>query len=170
MRLVRRLLVTAAAMVAVSVPFITPASAAGNDYPWRYDSSWSADPFGFTKRQCVSFAAWEMAQRRHPIYNTAATQWGSAYNWDNAAARLQKHVWRTPRVGTVAQWNAYERSAYYSPGSTRPNGYTQAGPYGHVAVVTYVYGDGSVRVEQYNMSGNRSYSTMRVKAPRYLYI
>jgi surface antigen len=35
--------------------------------------------------------------------------------------------------------------------------------------VTHVYSDGSVQIEQYNMSGTRSYSTMRVKAPRYLY-
>ena len=33
-----------------------------------------------------------------------------------------------------------------------------------------VYSDGSVKVEQYNVGGNRAYSVMRVKAPRYIYI
>ena len=34
--------------------------------------------------------------------------------------------------------------------------------------LTKVYSDGSVQVAQYNGDGSRSYSTMRVKAPRYL--
>jgi hypothetical protein len=35
--------------------------------------------------------------------------------------------------------------------------------------VRAVYADGSALIEQYNMFSSRSYSTMRVKAPRYLY-
>ena len=35
--------------------------------------------------------------------------------------------------------------------------------------VKQVNSDGSALVEQYNLSGNRSYSLTRVKAPRYLY-
>ena len=46
----------------------------------------------------------------------------------------------------------------------------RAGSYGHVAYVEAVYADGSVRLAQYNMYGNRSYSLMRAKAPRYLYL
>jgi len=34
--------------------------------------------------------------------------------------------------------------------------------------VKAVYADGSALVEQYNLSGDRAYSVMRVKAPRYL--
>ena len=30
--------------------------------------------------------------------------------------------------------------------------------------------DGSVQVAQYNGTGDRAYSTMRVRAPRYLYL
>jgi len=36
--------------------------------------------------------------------------------------------------------------------------------------VLSVYSDGSVLVEQYNLYGDESYSTMRVKAPRYLHL
>jgi surface antigen len=39
-----------------------------------------------------------------------------------------------------------------------------------VGWVKQVYADGSALVEQYNMGGDRSYSVMRVKAPRYLLI
>jgi surface antigen len=46
----------------------------------------------------------------------------------------------------------------------------RAGMYGHVGYVQGVYSDGSVSVAQYNMNGNRSYSTARVRAPRYLYV
>jgi len=33
-----------------------------------------------------------------------------------------------------------------------------------------VYSDGSAQIEQYNMSGLRTWSTMHVRAPRYLYV
>ena len=35
--------------------------------------------------------------------------------------------------------------------------------------VRAVYSDGSALVEQYNLNGQRSYGTTRVRAPRYLY-
>ena len=74
-----------------------------------------------------------------------------------------------PVVGAIAQWNAGERSPWWANGSPTANGYIQAGPYGHVGIVKQVNADGSALVEQYNMSGSRSYSITRVKAPRYLY-
>ncbi len=149
-------------------PFLaTPALASGDDYPYRTDTTRASDPWGFTKRQCVSFAAWELKQRGHPLSN-AGNVWGNAYHWDDAARAKHFIVTTTPKVGAVAQWNASERSAYYP--SSGGSGYLQAGSYGHVAVVIRVYADRSVQVEQYNMSGNRSYSSMHVKAPRYLYL
>lgn len=143
------------------------ASASGDDYPYRSDSTQSADPWGFTKRQCVSFAAWELKQHGTTISN-ASQRWGNARDWDDAAKRLGKRVTSTAKVGAIAQWNAGERSTYYPAGGG--TGTLTAGSYGHVAYVTNVYGDGSVRIEQYNMSGNRAYSAMRVRAPRYLYV
>ena len=145
----------------------SPAHAAGNDYPYASDTTQSSDQWGFTKRQCVSFAAWELAQVGHRI-NNANNAWGNASHWDETARASGYRLSATPVLGAVAQWNAGERSAYYPAGGG--TGYLQAGTYGHVAMVIKVYADTSVQVEQYNLSGNRSYSTMHVKAPRYLYI
>lgn len=148
-----------------------PAGAAtsGDDYPYRADTTQSADRWGFTKRQCVSFAAWRLAQHSHTISNSRQ-RWGSAYHWDETARALGDLVSRTPQVGTIAQWNAYESSPYYGGGSTTTNGTMRAGGYGHVAYVTRVWADRSVSVEQYNLNGARSYSSVHVKAPRYLYV
>ena len=165
----RRLLVLVLSVLALSLTTAAPASAAGDDYPWRSDQTWTADWYGFTKRQCTSFAAWRLAQRGTPIRN-ATQRWGSAHNWDDAAYRLRHGRGYKPVVGAIAHWNAGEAGRYYSPGSTVANGSFRAGSAGHVAYVQSVHADGSVTVAQYNMYGSRSYSTMRVKAPRYLYI
>ncbi|MCU1592980.1 MAG: hypothetical protein JWO12_372 [Frankiales bacterium] len=161
------MLAIAAIVGALLSPFLAaPAHASGDDYPYRTDTTQAADPWGFTKRQCVSFAAWELKQAGVTLSNSDNT-WGSAYHWDDAAKAKGIRIGVTPVVGAIAQWNANERSTYY-PGGTA-TGYIQAGAYGHVAVVIRTYADKSALVEQYNMSGNRSYSTMHVKAPRYLY-
>lgn len=164
----RHLLAIAALVGALLSPFLaTPAQAAGDDYPYRTATTNTADPWGFTKRQCVSFAAWELKQRGRPISN-AGNVWGSAYRWDDTARAKHIVISTRPKVGAIAQWNSNERSAFYPSGGG--TGYLQAGGYGHVALVTRVYSNLTVQVEQYNMSGTRSYSTMHVKAPRYLYI
>ncbi len=167
--LTRRLLTLLALICALlgSLPPLSAARASGGDYPWRTNTTNTADPFGFTKRQCVSFAAWELYQHGHRISN-ATQHWGSADHWDDAARALGKVVTTRPKAGAVAQWEPYEKSTYYP--STGGTGWIQAGAYGHVAYVTGVYSNGSVRVEQYNLFGSRSYSAMRVRAPRYLYI
>ena len=168
MRLIQRLLVGLTTAVSLMTLVASPASASGDDYPWRTSTSNSLDTWGFTQRQCVSFVAWREAQAGRAMSN-AQQQWGSALNWDEAAARLGVAVGTRPVVGAIAQWNAYERSPWWANGSSTPNGYIQAGAYGHVGIVKQVNSDGSAIVEQYNLSGNRSYSLTRVKAPRYLY-
>jgi surface antigen len=164
-----RLLSVIALLAALMVPFLaSPAHAAGNDYPYRNStSSTASDRWGFTQRQCVSFTAWRLAQH-HRTINNSGNAWGNASHWDEAARAKRITISSRPRVGAVAQWNAGEKSAYYAQGGG--TGYLQAGPYGHVAYVTAVYRDGSVTVEQYNVNGNRSYSTMHVRANRYLYV
>ena len=152
---------------ALSVVAAPAAHASGDDYPYRTDTTQSADPWGFTKRQCVSFVASELKQHGVAISN-ASQRWGNARDWDEAARRLGKTVSTRAKVGAVAQWNAGESSSFYPAGGG--TGTLTAGSYGHVAYVTNVYGDGTVRVEQYNMSGNRAYSAMHVRAPRYLYV
>ena len=138
----------------------------GDNYPYRSASSQDHDAWGFTVRQCVSFAAWRLAQHGHTIRTSQG--WGSAFSWDETARQRGVSLSSRARVGAVAQWNAGEGSPYYGGGSGTPNGTFSAGGSGHVGWVKAVYADGSALVEQYNLSGDRAYSVMRVKAPRYL--
>lgn len=151
----------------LSLLLVAPAQAAGDDYPYRSASASAPDRWGFTARQCVSFVAWRMEQR-HDAMSNRTQRWGNASDWDETARRLGYAVGSKPVAGAVAQWNAGERSAYYANGSARPNGTFTAGSYGHVGYVRAVYADGSVLVENYNLNGSGRFSTMRVKAPRYL--
>lgn len=162
------LLLVLSLLCALASPLLpaTAAQASGNAYPYRNATTNTSDPWGFTKRQCVSFAAWELAAHHHAIRNSTQ-HWGNAYSWDNVARARHKVITTRPKVGAVAQWNANERSTYRTSSGT---GWFRAGSFGHVAYVTAVYGDATVRIEQYNLNGNRSFSTMRLKAPRYLYI
>lgn len=139
----------------------------GDDYPYRGAAQGAGDRWGFTTRQCVSFVAWRLAQRGHALDNRTQG-WGNASSWDDTARRRGNRVTTRPVVGAVAQWDAWERSPYYSAGSARPNGLMMAGGYGHVAYVRRVFADGSVEVEHYNALGDRRYAVSRVRAPRYL--
>jgi surface antigen len=145
------------------------ARTAPDAYPRATDSTGGADPWGFTKRQCVSYIAWRLSEVGRPLDN-GTQHWGSALDWDDTAKRLGYRVSGSPAVGAVAQWNAGEHSAYWSGASSSSDGTFVAGSVGHVAWVTAVYSDGSVQVAQYNGTGDRAYSTMRVRAPRYLYL
>ena len=165
---IRKLLSALVLVLSMLVLTAAPANAAGDDYKWRTDTTNKTDAWGYTMRQCVSFVAWREAQAGHPVSNSSQ-HWGSAVNWDNTARTLGVVISARPKVGAIAQWNAYERSAWYANGSSVANGTITAGGYGHVAYVKAVYADGSALIEQYNMFSSRSYSTMRVKAPRYLY-
>ncbi len=167
MRLIRRALVLLLTVAALQLSVTTPASAAGDDYPWRLDRSGTADAFGFTKRQCVSFVAWRLLQRGTRI--DARQGWGSALTWDDAARRMGHRVGRRPVVGAVAHWDAHERSPLYTGGRSL-RGTMIAGAFGHVGWVQHVYTDGSVSVVHYNGTGTRTFGVSRVKAPRYLYV
>ena len=183
MRPVTRALVLLCAAVSVSTATVAPASAVApvpaavpaavpagkDDYPWRTDRSATADRYGFTKRQCVSFVAWRLAQRSHALDNRTQ-RWGHAREWDNAARRLRYEIGSRPVVGAVAHWNAGETGVHYGRRSARPVGRMRAGGYGHVAYVERVHADGSATVTHYNLGGTRAFSRTRVKAPRYLYV
>jgi surface antigen len=160
---------TAATAPRQATSAVPRARTAPDGYPWATDATGGADPWGFTKRQCVSYVAWRLSEAGRPLDN--ATQgWGSALDWDDTAKRLGYRVSSTPSVGAVAQWNQGEHSAYWSGASAASDGTFVAGAVGHVAWVAAVYSDGSVLVAQYNGTGDRAYSTMRVKAPRYLFL
>lgn len=141
-------------------PVPAPAATTADDYPWRTSAGTSPDTWGFTQRQCVSFAAFRLAKHGHAI--STSQGWGSALNWDETARRRGVTVTTTPRVGAVAQWNAGESS------SVAGGGRFTAGSYGHVGYVAAVYADGTALVEQYNLGGSRSYTALRMTAPRYL--
>lgn len=165
------------ALIAVVTP---PAFASGNDYPYATTnpSVTPSDPWGFGIRQCTSFVAWRLHQHNVALTNYGfrgpdgqSAVWGNASNWDAAAHTDGYGVGTTAVVGAVAQWHANESSPFYSAGSSVVDGRATAGAEGHVAWVMQVYSDGSALVEQYNGNGgDLAYSTMRVKAPRYLYI
>jgi surface antigen len=135
-------------------------------YPYRTSQTNAPDAWGFTQRQCVSYAAWRLAQAGTPV-SQVRDAWGSASNWDDTARRLGRTVDSRPAIGAIAQWNPGESSTVWVGSST---GHFSAGGYGHVAYVTGVFADGSVQVAQYNVTGNRTFSTMHLRAPRYLHI
>jgi surface antigen len=142
----------------------TSAVRTGNDYPYASATTNENDKWGFTERQCVSFAAWRLARAGHAISNSQG--YGSAFHWDEAARTNGVRVSTTPHVGAIAQWNVGEAGKVWMNGG---QGTFHAGEYGHVGYVAAVYSDGSALIEQYNVMGDRSYSVLRMTAPRYLF-
>lgn len=140
-------------------------TAVADAYPYRTSQTTAPDAWGFTQRQCVSYVAWRLAETGRTI--TTDQGWASASNWDEIAQSQGVAVTGRPAVGAVAHWNAGESSSAWAGSST---GSFTAGGYGHVAYVTQVFADGSVQVAQYNATGNRAFSTMRLTAPRFLHI
>jgi surface antigen len=144
-------------------------------YPYATQKNPGAiDRWGSTERQCTGYVVWAL--------NTMGVRFGlldrgrngrtvgfmSARSWARAARRGGWTVSRTPVVGSVAQWNAHETSHWRIAGVREV---ATAGSDGHVAIVSKVFADGTVMLRQYNAGlPGRSYSTMRAKAPRYLYI
>ncbi len=96
------------------------------------------DRWNYCTRQCVSYAAWavERSGRNAPV------SYGNAKNWVNVAPDAWQH--NSPRVGDVAV--------------------ATGGGYGHVAYVEAVYGDGTMRISQYNaqLTGRYSEATVSV--------
>ena len=171
LRRLHRLLALAASGTALctgATAFAAPASAT-DDYPWRTTDAGTGDPWGFSLRQCVSWTAFKLAQRGVPLDN-GAERWGDAANWDDTARRLGHGIGAEPVVGAVAHWNAGERAPQHLRGARRPNGWLVSASTGHVGYVTGVHADGSALVQQYNGDGTRSWSVVRVRAPRYLYV
>lgn len=83
------------------------------------------DSWGMYNRECVSWAAW----RRSAIHRPVPGGWGNANQWDDRARAAGYRVDGSPEVGAVAQ--------------------TNAGFFGHVAVVEAVQG-GNVVVSEMN--------------------
>ncbi|EWM18841.1 CHAP domain-containing protein [Kutzneria sp. 744] len=151
----------------------------GDDYPWRYAAFDPAKnpPSDFVDaptrggfqyaRECDSFVAWKIYEnsggRQYTQiggpggtptdYRTYSVDINGgnpgmgpdAKDWANNATRYNSGFWvdQTPTPGAVAQWNA--------------NSGGMAG-FGHVAYVDKVNSDGSIVVENFNLTGNGEYS------------
>jgi len=114
-----------------------------NDYafsmiPYGCGPGEGPDRWGYCTRQCVSYAAWAVERSGHqaPMY------YGNAKNWVYAAPASWQ--FNSPRAGDV--------------------GVATGGGFGHVAYVETVYGDGTMRISQYNaqVSGEYSEATVSV--------
>jgi len=162
-------LVTAATAMSTTLAAGAAPASATDDYPWPTAGEHSVDPWGFSMRQCVSWTAFKLAQRG-AVLDSGRQGWGSAENWDNAARRLGHGIGAQPVVGSIAHWNPGERAPWYANGSATANGLLTSGSSGHVGYVTGVHRDGSAVVQQYNGDGDRTWSIVRVRAPRYLYL
>jgi surface antigen len=127
-----------------------PCGAGGYPYCGAQDSY--ADPWALFNRECVSYAAWAASERfgKHVESFGGA---GHAYQWPSTVLRMGADVNNTPSVGAVA--------------ITPQQPYT---PLGHAMVVEEVYGDGWVRVSQYNFAGTGMYSTMDLKVSSAVYV
>jgi surface antigen len=157
-----------------------PGNATTRSVRWRrYPYAHQADPgavdrWGSTERQCTGYVTWALNSMGVDFGATDLGRNGrtvgfpSALAWARAARRGGWKVSRQPTVGSIAQWRANETSRWRI-GRVRHS--ATAGNNGHVAIVTKVYGDGTVFLRQYNAGHpDRSYSSMRAKAPRYLHI
>jgi surface antigen len=147
----------------------------GKRYPFAQQKNAQAiDRWGSTERQCTGYATWALNAMgidfgmRDLAPNRRTVRFLAARTWAKTARRGGWTVSRTPVVGAVAQWRADEISRWQT--KLGRASFTAAGD-GHVGIVSRVYADGTVLIRQYNVGDpDRSYSTMRAKAPRYLYI
>jgi surface antigen len=157
-----------------------PAEATSVDVHWkRYHYAHQTNPdaidrWGDTERQCTGYVTWALNAMgvdfgmRDVAPNGRSVRFLAARSWAKTARRGGWRVSRKPVVGAVAQWRAHEASHWQTRLGLAT--FTAAGD-GHVGIVSHVYADGTVLIRQYNVGDpDRSYSTMRAQAPRYLYI
>lgn len=113
------------------------------------------DPWGFLTRECTSYVAWYWNVKLGKSWyrGPGPSGTGNAGNWPNLAAMNGARVVNYPVVGAIMVWSA-----------------SQAPPVGHVAIVEKIYGDGTVRVSQYNWYPPYSYSEMDISATGHLFI
>ncbi|WP_326836122.1 CHAP domain-containing protein [Amycolatopsis rhabdoformis] len=106
----------------------------GDNYPakWRNIPQDSVvDDWNMYNRECVSWAAFTIDR-----HGESASNYGDAKYWDDNARKHGYRVDNTPTPGSIAQ--------------------TDAGRYGHVAIVDSVHGS-TVTVEDYNWNGDGHY-------------
>ena len=120
-------------------------------YSWCKGGTWLS-PRRFAYRNCTDFAAWRLGITWGSLAFPGGD--GNARGWKQGAINSGYATGSAPVVGAVAWW-----------------GTEVGGGFGHVAIVLSVNGDGSANLEQYNYSGNGTYSiTYNKRADAYLYI
>ncbi len=124
-----------------------------------YPSSWcnmpldaGIDSWALYTRECVSYTAWAASARFGKKVTSFMGQ-GFAYQWPDTALSMGANVDNSPEVGSVA--------------ITPISSFT---PLGHAMIVEEVYGDGWIRVSQYNFAGTGEYSTMDLKVSSAVYV
>ncbi|WP_020570455.1 CHAP domain-containing protein [Neolewinella persica] len=137
-------------------------------------TSAGSDPWLFYKKQCTSFVAFKLNQAfdnspgdaNDPFRNDITGTGGSEDCNSNSGAlrhacrwamRMQStgyFVSNVPTPGAIAHWTAGD------PGASAT--------YGHVAFVESVNADGSASISEYNRTGNCTFGTRNVSAPRYI--
>ncbi len=106
------------------------------------------DPWGMYNRECVSYTAWKVyeAYGKMPYWGGH----GNANQWPASARADGIPTGAEPRAGSVA--------------------ISMSGFYGHAMWVEAVYGNGSIRVSQYNYDLNGRYSEMTIGGGGLTYI
>jgi peptidoglycan hydrolase CwlO-like protein len=100
------------------------------------------DRWGYCTRQCVSYAAWAVERSgRHAPYG-----YGNAKDWVYASQRDGIPGGSTPKTGDVAIYTG--------------------GIWGHAQYVEAVYGDGTMRISQFNIMLDGKYSEATVSSSR----
>lgn len=91
------------------------------------------DPWGFLTRECTSYAAWYWNNVLGKRFINTRPGSGSAYNWPALASDQGYSVSSTPRIEAIISWRQ-----------------SASMPYGHVAIVRAINGDGTIDVSEYN--------------------
>ena len=139
---------------------IVAANPTVNDYPWPTANMNSLSPLRYYYRNCTDFVAWRLNKQAGRTSAPWAYTWsnltpagGNAYQWKD---QFPGKVNNSPALGSVAWWGPYSGGAYEN---------------GHVAIVSAVWSDGRVDVEEYNYGSPGIYHTRsRVVADAYIHI
>ena len=129
----------------------------GDDYPYASFPIGIGSPLSYKYRECVDFVAWrlnEQAGITTPPFKF--TNLGNAVDWLKKLTDQGYRADSTPAVGAVAWFGANAGDATL-----------KAGELGHVAIVSAInQHDGSIVIEQYNMSpyADHAYSVMTLPA------
>lgn len=123
----------------------------GDDYKWGSKTKYSMSklsPLRYYYRYCTDFVAWRLNKQAGTTNGNYKWTWanltprgGNANKWPNYWPKNS-----TPQLGAVAWWKP-------GHGSTL----------GHVAIVSAIYADGSITVEEYNWTNRGGYGVRTLK-------